>query len=242
MNVASLFGHRAPVAAPATSPAPASTEATIRIRLHRGRIVWRMVCSIAVVCGAAYALVDQGVHFGTREHFDLFNIVLHHSAYVPPDSRQVVDNVATSAEQVQRTIDGQWPVWSLVVTSLVLLTSVRAFFRELSFVHIADDAIVVSPKHLTINIETSRRVLAPIPWSAISWVGDDTYAGQPGVGIRLRDPARYLANTSLLSRPLAGCRPDRLVIPMRLLSVGRKELSELLQRYFAAHSAPADVS
>lgn len=230
MNVASLSSHRVADAKPLDT---ASTQSTIRIRLHRGRIVWRLVCSIAVVLGSAYALVDQGVHFGTTEHFDLSKIILDQIRTAPHDQQEMMRNTAATA----RAMTGQWPVWSLVITSLVLIVSIRTFFRELSMVQIADAALVISPKTLTLNLETNRRVLRPIPWSAISAIDERTVRGKPGIVVSLREPARYLAEASVLSRSLIGWHPERIAISAGALSVGRKELSATLQRYFAAHSA-----
>ncbi len=240
MKLSALFGYRTPTDVPLNAP----VESTIQIPIHRGPIAWRLVCSVAVIVGCSYALLDRGMHYGAPSHFDLDELAhTQASGDVTKDLHTVYSAATDYASHAKDMAYSLWPLWAFGGTALVLITSGLAFFREFARLQSIEPGLTLSPRGLKTTCDMNRRAKELIPWSEMKNIEVRVVGGLRSVAITLRDPARCLE-----ARPwfdaLNFSGADRVVIPTRTLRIDSADLAALLSRYFAeyGHSSTTKVN
>ncbi len=234
MNVTSLFNTTTSSDVRIDGP----IASTVRIPLHRGRIVWRLLCAIAVILFSAYALIHQALDYvPRRDAGPVVTIGQQELRNVPADKREIAATAAEYVGTVQKYTRDYGREWRMFVTVAALLTAVFAVFREMARLQSMEAGMIVAPSGVTINSEATHRIAKRIEWSDISAIADRNYKGRPGVAITLRDPERFLDGGTFFSGLVRKSGDARLVVAPGSLQISKDDLKTLLTRYHAEYGS-----
>jgi hypothetical protein len=234
MNITTLFDGKTSTDVRIDGP----IESTVRIPLHDGRIVWRLLCAVAVVVFSAYALVHQALDYEPRRESSVVDIIGQRDLHdVPADKREIVTKAVSYPGAVQKYTRDYGREWRIFVTVVALLTAMFTFFREMARLQSMDPGMIVAPSGLTINSEATHRIANRIAWPEIAAIEDKSYKGRASVAIKLRDPERILGGGSFFSRLTQKSGDARIVIAPGSLRIDKPDLKNLLARYFDAYGA-----
>ena len=219
---------------PQKSPSLApDVSGTVRVPIRRIWLLWRMAGAVFALIVSGYALIIQGIHYGdVVQAMDLSAIARQKIAGESSvDAKQVMDDAAT----VQNIVFHKWPMWSFAITAYVLWMASRTLFREFERLQSDEPGLIASPRALTVNIDSNRRKLKPIPWTAISAVELRRVEGLPGVTVRMHEPGHVMYDGFFGSR-MPNTGRTAVSISSRQVALNANELKDILDRYVAAHT------